>query len=83
MRYSRRHRPDTMGGPESGARDEEMMGQPEPEEKETDMMGGPGRPDEVMRGQVRPAGLRYGTRRETDVMGGPGEPTDEMAPDSG
>jgi hypothetical protein len=80
MRYARDHEPDVMGGSQSAARDDEVMGQPEPEEKETDVMGGPEPQDEVMRGQSRPAGVRYGTRPETDVMGGPSEPTDEMAP---
>jgi hypothetical protein len=81
MRYARDHRPDMMGGPQPAAPDDEVMGQPEPEETEIGVMGGPGQPDEVMRGQARPAGLRYGTRHDTDVMGGPSEPTDVMSPE--
>ena len=65
-----------MGGPQPGARDDEVMGLPEPAETETGVMGGFRWPIEVMRGRVRLAGLPYGTRRATDVMGGPGRPSD-------
>jgi len=81
MRNTPGHEPDMMGGPQSAAPGDEVMGEPEPDETESDVLGGPEQPDEVMRGQARPAGVRYGTRRGTDVMGGPSEPTDVMSPE--
>jgi hypothetical protein len=76
---ARGRRPDVMGGPQRGARDDETMGRPEPAETEADVMDGPGKPSEVMHRKGRPVWRRLGRRKATDAMGGPGRSSDVMS----
>jgi hypothetical protein len=78
-KQARGRRPDVMGGPQRGARDDETMGRPEPAETETDVIDGPDRPADVMHRTGRPARRRPRRRQATDTMGGQGEPSDVMS----